>query len=605
MNSDMETHSAILPSGSAALDELDPAVQNKLFQRIEQQVAQQLRETLANLPRSGILGTGSLNPPAGPSHAAGSQAELDALNQPTPTPLAEVNFNWGSTVPSDDQGEVGVSIIINNSQGFNSPLYHDNKQLETIPKGFISNIREKPKLKRKRTSSDGPTNGTIHECEENIRPLHKKIKIVNGSPCKNLKQTKLSRFFFTHNDGIVNTTQPKGGVINNEKNKLRVNDINDLDRENLTHLIALDSYGEGFTPTPNEAAPTAEQSKSFTETIKNDQTNDIINRTKQRESILFRNTNPIDDFTILDSNGGVDDQKLSKLMQEIEEHNKKLYNLSMIRSRQQLDKIQREAQGASPNVLDKISSTLTKSEHKNKHESLNPKVSLHKTNNCFSYSKQEGESAMTDSALSTWNKSRTAAVDASKANTRAKFYKEAPKKNLLEYWTYGLEKTPGYLMKLPGFRKSLQEMRIRHARDIMNLAAEHLEKEVARNNGSAASIKAAAIKQVYETNPPDVAQRIIASANVSYDITISNMSNNEFKDLERRRQALERAPPSAGDILDPAANVARNTARETSSSSGNNQSSNRGFPQRGRGRGGSRPSRSWRNQRGRKPYERK
>lgn len=43
----------------------------------------------------------------------------------------------------------------------------------------------------------------------------------------------------------------------------------------------------------------------------------------------------------------------------------------------------------------------------------------------------------------------------------------------------------------------------------------------------------------------------------AYDVTVANMASNEYKEFERRRQILEASPPTAGDILDPAANVAK------------------------------------------------
>lgn len=69
----------------------------------------------------------------------------------------------------------------------------------------------------------------------------------------------------------------------------------------------------------------------------------------------------------------------------------------------------------------------------------------------------------------------------------------------------------------------------------MTLAADHLDKEVIRNNQSASAMKSAAIKLVSDVNPPELA----SSAYLSYDITIGNMSNNKFQELEWE---LERAP---------------------------------------------------------------
>lgn len=113
----------------------------------------------------------------------------------------------------------------------------------------------------------------------------------------------------------------------------------------------------------------------------------------------------------------------------------------------------------------------------------------------------------------------------------------------------------------------------------MKLAAEHLDREIHRNNDAASAMKSAAIDLVYKANPTDEAKTIVESANLSYDITISNMCANEFRDLEKRRSVLEQSPPTQGDILDPAANVAKTTTKASSSSGP--QSGGQGFQQRG------------------------
>lgn len=214
---------------------------------------------------------------------------------------------------------------------------------------------------------------------------------------------------------------------------------------------------------------------------------------------------------------------------------------------------------------------------------------------------------MTGGTKSTWNRSRTAASEAVKAKTRATFYREAPQKQLVKYWCYGLEKTPGFLMKMAPFQTALQALRVRHSKEIMLLSADFLDKEVATQNECAGMMKAAAIQLIYDKNQRDVADKIVREASTSYDITISNMASNEYKEFERRRRTLEESPspphPTAGDILNPAANVAKSSLK-TSTSSNNTPrgGSNQGFPQRGRGnRGGSRP---WRGRGARKPYSR-
>lgn len=56
-------------------------------------------------------------------------------------------------------------------------------------------------------------------------------------------------------------------------------------------------------------------------------------------------------------------------------------------------------------------------------------------------------------------------------------------------------------------------------------------------------MKIPAVDLVNGRNPPALAIKIIKEASVSYDITVANMGSNEFKELERRRQILEQAPP--------------------------------------------------------------
>lgn len=143
---------------------------------------------------------------------------------------------------------------------------------------------------------------------------------------------------------------------------------------------------------------------------------------------------------------------------------------------------------------------------------------------------------------STWNQACNASVEAAKATNRAAFYDEAPRQGTIEYWCFGLEHTPGYLMKLPAFRTDLHALRVKHAREEMALAAKHLEGEIKENLDNAANLRAAAVSSVQQSNPTK-ADQILQDASTAYDITVANMGGNEFKELERRRQTLEASPP--------------------------------------------------------------
>lgn len=95
-------------------------------------------------------------------------------------------------------------------------------------------------------------------------------------------------------------------------------------------------------------------------------------------------------------------------------------------------------------------------------------------------------------------------------------------------------------MMIGPFRTALQALRTKHAKEIMLLSADFLDKEVLKQNESASMMKSATIKEVYERNHKEKAERIMKEASASYDITIANMGYNEFKELKRRRQTLRR-----------------------------------------------------------------
>lgn len=382
--------------------------------------------------------------------------------------------------------------------------------------------------------------------------------------------------------------------------KENTDEFDACDQTNVAHLKALESESN-IADTDSQVASSSE---SETDTYR---TNRVL-RTKLREPIIFSEPNPVETLSILDGKNQIDEDKLDLLKIKISEHNLKLFELSMLRAKEYLEK--RE-------VIDKHKSLHILKDIRVSSHVPNNKKGIHKPsdkeniNSLFSVSSpiKEEDDRMSEGARSTWNRSRTVSINAVKARTRATFYRQAPRQNLVEYWVYGLERTPGFLMKLPNFRTALQAARMKHAKEIMSLAADHLEKEVRRNSDQAAAMKAGAIKLINEDNSPEEAAKIIAEASASYDITISNMGSNEYKEFERRRQTLERSPPTPGDIQDPAANVAKNITRTTPQSS-NNQGTNsggqrgrgnRGFHQRGRGRGGSRPGKQ---RGGRKPYSR-
>lgn len=555
---------------TTALNELDPNVQAQLFDRISQEIRDQVRVTLAAIPAVNLQ-AGGTNPNALPAagHAAGSRTD-SCVDGRRPIGDMNVNFNWGSslTTSTDDQ-DVSTPTLTQSHLSINhiSPL-HSKKASRLC------------KLKRPRSPSP---NREVVDLTSPGHSVTKRRKLTaNISTDRKYKQTCLTSFF---------------------KNETENTKLDDGDLVNVSHLVALVSdpiHLEYDDQTPVTSSNEAQDSLP---------NSDRVRRAKQREPLIFSEPNPTETVCVLNEENQVDEGKVDLLRKEISEHNLRLFERSLRRAKQHFQKI--EVNDSQDRL--KIFKNITVQENSGMSEKI-PRSIFTNVSPSFSpssYPTQDGSDLMTDGARSTWNRSRTVSVDAIKARTRAAFYREAPGQNLMEYWVYGLERTPGFLMKLPNFRSALQAMRMKHAKEIMLLAADHLDKEVKRNSDQAAVMKSGAIKLINENNPPDVAAKIIAEASASYDITISNMASNEYKEFERRRQTLERSPPTPGDIQDPAANVAKNSTRIAPPTSTNTQSTNRGgqrgrgnrgFHQRGRGgRGSSRPGKQ---RGGRKPYSR-
>lgn len=525
MEGDMEFRDNETPDdhvGTGSTNELDPRVQSNLMLKIGQEIQQQVRAAFAAL----IPATGShLSGPPGAGHSAGSASD-NATDGRAPAHIpsrgfdfnSNVNFNWGSSLPQDgDQQEVSIQKV---SEKFtsrnNSPIF---------PKNGDINVTQK----RKRDPS-GSSLENVHISEISIVSTPKKRKLTNDTiPCRKLKQTSLKSFFNTQ----VNTFSTE------------------LDRMNVANLVALEMNSITLFQREEQMVSSKEPELYSPAEISREETPiDIgnnwecsaekIRKTKEREKLIFSEPNPVEACSIIGQDNKVDQVKLSTLRDEITKHSLKLFELGLRRAKEHVEAcgLNKNSKQKGPNILTGLY---------NPPEGTIPTIQTHISKKCGknasnSLSKQDEDGPMTGGTQNTWNKSRTSAVEAIKAKTRATFYREAPNKQLVEYWCYGLEKTPGFMMKMGPFRTALQAMRIRHAKEIMLLSAEFLDKEVARNNESASMMKAAAIKQIYESNSSDVADRIVREASASYDLTISNMATSEYKEFERRRRTLEESP---------------------------------------------------------------
>lgn len=276
---------------------------------------------------------------------------------------------------------------------------------------------------------------------------------------------------------------------------------------------------------------------------------------------------------------------------ELHDQNRKhlddLFNLSITRIKAQMT----AEQAFNPNnILHSVNEkyTLNNRDRRKKVDCTNANNSVHIL--------QKEQYSIPEAAQLTWGQARTSAVDAAKNRNRATFYKEAPGQGIAEYWCFALEKVPPYLMRMASFRDDLQALRTRYAMEAMALAGDHLDREATRGANSASAMKTTAIGIIQQSDPID-AQNIIIKANKGFDIVVANQSGQEFKDLEKRRQLLEGAPPTHSDIVDPVANLVRPPTCVQ-------EKKDTGFQPKGRGKGSTRPYRGGRGYRGRKPYNR-
>lgn len=303
-------------------------------------------------------------------------------------------------------------------------------------------------------------------------------------------------------------TNLKQGKINRYFSKIEKQIPDTQDRINVENLLALDT-----APSSTETTDGEGEINQGAHTNGAPHSRETVPDLLEREPILFSDFHKKQNIWALNTGAISNSSRLTELIFELRKHDEDVLSRSIARVKSQMSN----------------SNFKKRDTKKKKPHSLDVDINIDN-----SLPPQDETLQMPARTKTTWNQARAAAVEAAKSTNRATFYRQAPNQNLFEYWCFGLERTPGYLMKLEEFRSELHQMRLRHAREQMQLAAQHLERETQHNLDS-----------------------------------------------------------DTGDIIDPVSNIARTTTRSEE---------NKGF--RGRGRGGRGASRSWRSNRGKKPYGR-
>lgn len=422
-------------------------------------------------------------------------------------------------------------------------------------------------------------------------PIQPKDRVITQGPAKkkasftqtNGIQPTLTQYFHKVNKSTL-VSNSQVGVDDNHSTDVHSVNLSEIDRANISILNTL----ETSTTSSEDITEVQLDDRTYTEQSCSPHTF----RTKNEEIILAKVETRTKIDWVLDDNNAPNQNKLLSLINANKAHNQELIKASITRAKQQrminsenqtdiLSKITNEELGVP------ISQHVYNAINKGRPHLGAPLIE--NTDHDSDFFQQE-HLAIPETARATWSQARNSQIEAARYTNRAAFYREAPPM-VNEYWCYGLEKIPQYLFKLTEFRTQAHAMKLSHANELMVLAAKHLEDEAKRCSDSAAALKATSISLIQQVSPAN-AQQIVTKANTGWDITVANMSSQEFRELEKRRQLLEHSPATINDIVDPASKLTRPTPKKETE---------KGFQPRGRGRGGARP---WKNRGGRKPYAR-
>lgn len=391
-------------------------------------------------------------------------------------------------------------------------------------------------------------------------------------------QPTLFKFFSIENKTVANSQLPENEEVVNQEEIA-------IDHNNVAHLLALNSS----TPSSEDISEEVFDNKFKTKSV--------LFNPRNEENVLQRDVIRSDVKGVLNGENVPDQNKIWDLIKSNRVHNENLIKASITRAKKRIQDLSLETSNNPNSILSGITQKEFNSIKENNRKKrrgntpINVPIPIPVPRNESYVSFQQENLAIPETARATWSQARNSQIEAARNTNRAAFYREAPAL-VNEYWTNGLEKVPQYLLKLPEFRSEMHAMRISHANELMVLAARHLEMEARRCTDSAAALKATSVTVIQQVSP-DTADQIVTKANTGLDITVANMSSQEFRELEKRRQVLEKAPPTISDTIDPASNLSRTL---------NKPDREKGFQGRGQGRGG---SRSWRGKGNRgKPYAR-
>lgn len=142
-------------------------------------------------------------------------------------------------------------------------------------------------------------------------------------------------------------------------------------------------------------------------------------------------------------------------------------------------------------------------------------------------------------AESTWNNAKVAQLEAIRYTWRTSFLRGALESSVMEDWALQLDRLPSFLWKMSDFRTDFHKLRIWHARETMDMAAQFLEDTASSNKKTAKALRKAATDLTMETLDEGSATDILTKANTEWDDATKRTILHQHKILEERKEKLE------------------------------------------------------------------
>lgn len=187
-------------------------------------------------------------------------------------------------------------------------------------------------------------------------------------------------------------------------------------------------------------------------------------------------------------------------------------------------------------------------------------------------------------AETSWIPAKDAVKEAIRFTHRSNFLQGAIDNGVIEEWAVQLERMPTFLTRIPEFRNDFHQMRLKHARETMELAVKHLNSSIIADKRTAKTMKSAAFLLTEQTLKETEAKIAIEEAKKEWNSLVDKTNHFEVKNLKERKTKMERKVLPTHDIIDPVSKILPLPESEKPSETEPAPSYRPDFGRRGRGR---------------------